>query len=61
MALRRGFVICGLLFPLTQFFFFGACLSNAVMKTLSNSSYEFLQINKASQRSSLKFPKLKSL
>ena len=49
--------ICDLLFPLRHFLFFGTYLSNVVIKVLSNSSYEFLQPEKASPRSSLKFTK----
>ena len=51
--------MCGLLFPLNHLFF-GACLSNAVIKVFSNSSYEFLQSNKALLRSSSKFQKKSS-
>ena len=58
MAWHRGFLISSLLFPRSHFFVFGACLSNAVIKALSNLSYELLQSNKALVRSSLKFKSL---
>ena len=42
MAWRRGFVICGLLFPLSPFFLFGACLSNAAVESRLLSSNDLV-------------------